>query len=233
MILVTGGLDFIGSRAAHALTELGEACVLTRHSNSEIPTVLAGMVGTGAVGEQVDIRAGQALIAVGERHDITAIVHLADAAWFYEKLTEWTDTDGEPERALTKDEMLDDITQPASKRGGPRLTIVAVSKPPNTDVEVRTIEVARGPWADLGRVFYGGTRLARGGDGAAVDRPRPARGPADAAVDRERLRDRGRRRHYQRGRSVIGSGVGGCFWPALNCSRPRLPHVAWRTAAEH
>ena len=32
------------------------------------------------------------------------------AAWFYEKFAEWTDTDGEPERALTKDEMLDDIT---------------------------------------------------------------------------------------------------------------------------
>ncbi len=32
------------------------------------------------------------------------------AAWFYEKFVEWTDTDGEPERALTKDEMLDDIT---------------------------------------------------------------------------------------------------------------------------
>ena len=31
------------------------------------------------------------------------------AAWFYEKFVEWTDTDGEPERALTKDEMLDDI----------------------------------------------------------------------------------------------------------------------------
>ena len=32
------------------------------------------------------------------------------AAWCYEKFVEWTDTDGEPERALTKDEMLDDIT---------------------------------------------------------------------------------------------------------------------------
>jgi len=32
------------------------------------------------------------------------------AAWFYEKFAEWTDTDGEPERVLTKDEMLDDIT---------------------------------------------------------------------------------------------------------------------------
>ena len=32
------------------------------------------------------------------------------AAWFYEKFAEWTDTDGEPERELTKDEILDDIT---------------------------------------------------------------------------------------------------------------------------
>ena len=32
------------------------------------------------------------------------------AAWFYEKFVEWTDTDGEPERVLTKDDMLDDIT---------------------------------------------------------------------------------------------------------------------------
>jgi len=32
------------------------------------------------------------------------------AAWFYEKFAAWTDTDGEPERELTKDEMLDDIT---------------------------------------------------------------------------------------------------------------------------
>ena len=32
------------------------------------------------------------------------------AAWFYEKFAGSTDTDGEPERALTKDEMLDDIT---------------------------------------------------------------------------------------------------------------------------
>ncbi|HLY77911.1 MAG TPA: alpha/beta fold hydrolase [Caulobacteraceae bacterium] len=32
------------------------------------------------------------------------------AAWFYEKFAAWTDSGGEPERALTKDDMLDDIT---------------------------------------------------------------------------------------------------------------------------
>lgn len=32
------------------------------------------------------------------------------AAWFYEKFAAWSDSGGDPERVLTKDEMLDDIT---------------------------------------------------------------------------------------------------------------------------
>ena len=32
------------------------------------------------------------------------------AAWMYEKFAAWTDSDGAPERVLTRDEMLDDIT---------------------------------------------------------------------------------------------------------------------------
>jgi len=32
------------------------------------------------------------------------------AAWFYDKFADWTYTDGHPERELTRDEMLDDIT---------------------------------------------------------------------------------------------------------------------------
>ena len=32
------------------------------------------------------------------------------ASWMYEKFAEWTDSDGVPERVLTRDEMLDDIT---------------------------------------------------------------------------------------------------------------------------
>ncbi|MFD7232822.1 epoxide hydrolase family protein [Streptomyces sp. NPDC059881] len=32
------------------------------------------------------------------------------AAWMYDKFAQWTDTGGEPERSLTKDEMLDGIT---------------------------------------------------------------------------------------------------------------------------
>jgi hypothetical protein len=32
------------------------------------------------------------------------------AAWFYDKFADWTDTGGQPEKVLTRDEMLDDIT---------------------------------------------------------------------------------------------------------------------------
>jgi pimeloyl-ACP methyl ester carboxylesterase len=32
------------------------------------------------------------------------------AAWIYDKFIQWTDSNGEPERVLTRDEMLDDIT---------------------------------------------------------------------------------------------------------------------------
>jgi pimeloyl-ACP methyl ester carboxylesterase len=32
------------------------------------------------------------------------------AAWFYDKFADWTYSGGEPERSLTRDEMLDDIT---------------------------------------------------------------------------------------------------------------------------
>jgi pimeloyl-ACP methyl ester carboxylesterase len=32
------------------------------------------------------------------------------AAWFYDKFADWTDTGGQPEKVLTRDEMLDDLT---------------------------------------------------------------------------------------------------------------------------
>ncbi len=58
---------------------------------------------------------GSGFRAVNSTRPQTIGYSLADspvglAAWLYEKFAAWTDTDGESERALTKDEMLDDIT---------------------------------------------------------------------------------------------------------------------------
>jgi UDP-glucose 4-epimerase len=74
MILVTGGLGFIGRHTVRALLDLGESCVLVQRRTPEVPAELAG---EQVVAEQADIVDPAALLAVGERHKITGIVHLA------------------------------------------------------------------------------------------------------------------------------------------------------------
>ncbi|MFG2297753.1 NAD-dependent epimerase/dehydratase family protein [Streptomyces sp. NPDC048603] len=74
MILVTGGLGFIGSHTVRALLDLGEDCVVVQRRLRGLPPVLAG---TRVKAEQADITDRAALLAVGRRHDITGIVHLA------------------------------------------------------------------------------------------------------------------------------------------------------------
>src|SRR4051812_7148877 len=70
MILVTGGLGFIGTHTARALIDLGQPCVLAQRRQPENPPVPAETV-------QADIADLDSLRAVGERRKITGIVHLA------------------------------------------------------------------------------------------------------------------------------------------------------------
>ena len=74
MILITGGLGFIGSHTVQALLDSGEECVLVQRSHAEVPP---GRFDAPVAVEQADATDLEALLAVGRRHRITGIVHLA------------------------------------------------------------------------------------------------------------------------------------------------------------
>ncbi|WP_431929309.1 NAD-dependent epimerase/dehydratase family protein [Amycolatopsis tucumanensis] len=72
-VLVTGGLGMIGAHTARALADLGREVVCTAHHRAEVPSFLAGEVAV----EVLDVTDRDAFLALGSRHDIGDIVHLA------------------------------------------------------------------------------------------------------------------------------------------------------------
>jgi UDP-glucose 4-epimerase len=79
MILITGGLGSIGSHTARALLDLGESVVLTAHRSTQLPEYLADEPGGRVVVESLDTADEATFLAIGSRHEITGIVHLAAA----------------------------------------------------------------------------------------------------------------------------------------------------------
>ncbi|GAA4195437.1 NAD(P)-dependent oxidoreductase [Streptosporangium oxazolinicum] len=73
MILVTGGLGMIGAYTARALVDLGHDVVVTTHHRTDTPSFLGGRVTV----ESLDVTDREAFLALGDRHDMTGIVHLA------------------------------------------------------------------------------------------------------------------------------------------------------------
>jgi pimeloyl-ACP methyl ester carboxylesterase len=109
---------------------------------------------------------------------------VGQAAWIYEKFQAWTDNDGDPEDALTRDEMLDDITlywltdtAASSARiylenagGGPNAGVVEI--PVGCSIFPREIFPTPRSWAERAypNLIYW-NELDRGGHFAAFEQP--------------------------------------------------------------
>jgi nucleoside-diphosphate-sugar epimerase len=63
----------IGAHTARSLLDLGHEVVVTTHRRTEVPSFLAGRVTV----ESLDVTDRDAFLALGDRHDISDIVHLA------------------------------------------------------------------------------------------------------------------------------------------------------------
>ena len=77
MILVTGGLGFIGLHTARSLINEGEQVVLTQYRVAREPDFIKDEIGKNAFVEQLDVTDKARLMEIGEKHKITGIVHLA------------------------------------------------------------------------------------------------------------------------------------------------------------
>jgi UDP-glucose 4-epimerase len=76
MILIVGGMGFIGLNTALRFLEVGKRVVLSQHSARRIPDVLKAEVGTRAMVAQMDVTNPYEVFEVVRRHQVESIVNL-------------------------------------------------------------------------------------------------------------------------------------------------------------
>ena len=77
MILVTGGMGFIGVHVVKSLLDAGEDVVLTWNRSWRVPDFWQDELGKRVVAERVDITNAHDVIAVARKHRVNGVVHLA------------------------------------------------------------------------------------------------------------------------------------------------------------
>lgn len=81
MILVTGGLGFIGLHTAYALIQKGERVVLGRHHTLRVPAFLTDEIDRRVWIEPLDVGNPHEVYSVVERHGVDRVVHLVFPGW--------------------------------------------------------------------------------------------------------------------------------------------------------
>jgi UDP-glucose 4-epimerase len=77
MILITGGMGFIGLHTARCFLDAGEPVVLTQFRARREPAFIQDEIGSRVTVESLDVADAAALRALVVRHNVTGIVHLA------------------------------------------------------------------------------------------------------------------------------------------------------------
>jgi UDP-glucose 4-epimerase len=77
VILVTGGLGFIGLHTARALLDRGEEVVLSQYRVTRDPDFIRDEIGKRAFVERLDVTDNEGLLEIGKRYKIDGILHLA------------------------------------------------------------------------------------------------------------------------------------------------------------
>lgn len=77
MILITGGMGFIGLHTARAYIDAGEDVVITYYQTWREPSFIKGEYGKRVQVEKVDMTNREEVLEVGKKHKVTSIVHLA------------------------------------------------------------------------------------------------------------------------------------------------------------
>jgi len=77
MILITGGLGFIGLHTARRFLDVGEQVVLTQFKVRREPDFIKADIGKRAFIESLDVTSAHDVNAIVRKHKVTGIVHLA------------------------------------------------------------------------------------------------------------------------------------------------------------
>ncbi len=77
MILITGGMGFIGLHTARCLLDAGEEVLLTRYRVRREPSFLRDEIGKRVAVETLDVADRGALNALLRRYPVTGVIHLA------------------------------------------------------------------------------------------------------------------------------------------------------------
>ena len=81
MILITGGMGFIGLHTAKAIIDAGEDVVVTRYRTTREPSFLKDVMGKRFFSEQADVADAEQLAAVAKKYNASSIIHAVAPAY--------------------------------------------------------------------------------------------------------------------------------------------------------